>query len=359
MANDPLVGFLDLESVFDRRVDDVGVPEVEEAIQQSLDEHNRQLNALMSLFVTPTSEYKVSFKMTTATRNQPLDQDGRARPIQVQGKYEVAFPIQGSGQAWGANFLARRKMTVGDANDITAALLEGDTRWMRDHILAAIYANASWTFNDDEWEGHGNLTVKGPANGDTDEYLVTIGSDVGTTDDHFIAQVNAIDDANDPFETDYEELMEHPENGGQVVSLIPTNLKTSVRALADYYPLADPNVQTGANTDVLTGTLGVATPGTLFGYHDSGVFLVEWPSLPSNYIVTLCTEGERALGMRQFEEEDLRGFIKAAETIDYPFYESQYVRYAGFGAWNRVAVVVRRIGNAAYAVPTNYGSPMP
>ncbi len=135
----PLYGFVNLEHMFDQRVTEAGVAVVSTAIQQSIDEHNRQLDALMQLFASKTTDFKVVFRTATQTRSQPIDQDGRARPIQVGGKYEVAFPIQGSGNAWGANHLARLSMTVGEANNITTALLEGDKRWTRDHILAALF----------------------------------------------------------------------------------------------------------------------------------------------------------------------------------------------------------------------------
>lgn len=359
MPNTPLYGFYDLEHAFDERVTEVGVEQVQNAIQASVEEHNRQLDALMSLFVEKTTDFKTVYKTTTVTRNQPLDQDGRARPIQPTGQYEVAFPIQGSGNAWGSNHISRVKMTVGDANRITTTLLEGDIRWMRDHVLAALYANTPWIHNDEQWENHGLLTIKGLANGDTDEYHLVTGADQTATDNHYKAQANAISDADDPFEADRDELLEHPENQGAVIALIPTNLRASVRSLSAYLPLQDDNVQPGSGTDVLTGSLGVPVPGEVFGYHDSGVWLVEWKAMPNDYIIMLTSDGEPVLRQREFAEAELQGFRQMAVREDHPFWESQFARFAGFGAWNRVGAVVRRIGNATYAVPTNYTSPMP
>jgi len=356
MANQVAYGFTNLKDMFAERVAEAGVDLVNTAIQQSVDEHNRQIAALMSLFVTPVTNPQMRYKTPTAARLQPLDESGRARPIRVAGHYDVAFPLQAGGVAWGGTDVTIAKMTVEEANRYTLALLSADARWVRDHILAAIFANAAWTFTDEEL---GALTIKGPANGDTDVYLVLSGADAGAIDTHFLAQAGAIADATNPFPTIYDELKEHPENGGEVLSLIPSNLKTSVKGLTEYHPIADPNLRAGAAASEVVGSLGVQHPGELFGYTDSKVWLSEWRSLPDNYIVSVTTDGDAPLGMREDPEPELRGFKKIAERADHPFIESQWRRRAGFGGRNRVGIVVQRIGNAAYAVPTNYSSPMP
>lgn len=355
MANQLLYGFMTLADVAARRVTEVGTSVVWDAIARTVAEHNRQMDTLMGLFVTKTTEFKSTFATPTIARLQPLDDNGRALPIKTSGKYDVAFPLQAGGAAWGANYRMSKKMTVQEANDLTAALISADVRWMRDHILAALYANASWTFTD---ELHGALTIEGLANSDAVKYLILSGADAGATDTHYLAQAAAIADGTNPFPTIYDELMEHPENGGEVVALIPTNLKATVQALAEFHPIADANIHQGSGSDVLVGSLGVATPGEIFGYTDSKVWLAEWRSLPSSYILGVTTDGERPLKMREEPEADLQGFNLVARRDDHPFYESQWLRYAGFGAYNRVGGLVYRIGNAAYAVPTNYGVPM-
>ncbi len=356
MANQLIYGFHDLKDVADKQVNEVGVRVVNEAVQQARDEHQRQVEALTGLFLTKTTEYKVKFKSNSKQRLQPLDDNGRARPIQVAGMYETAFPIQRAGTAWGANRIARVKMTVQDVNDLMADLFMADLRWVRDHIMAALFTNVTWSFTDDE---HGALTIQPLANGDTVTYQIQAGADAGATDTHYLAQANAIDSSNDPFETIHAELTEHPENTGPVVSLIPTNLKTAVMNLPGFYPQGDPNVRLGSGQAELVGQLGVAVPGKIIGYHDSGVWISEWQSQPSSYITTVSTGGERPIAMREYEEAELRGFMAIGEREDVPYWEEQWDRYAGFGAWNRVAAVVMRIGNGSYAIPTGYDSPLP
>jgi uncharacterized membrane protein len=91
--------------------------------------------------------------------------------------------------------------------------------------------------------------------------MVTSGADAGATDTAFGAQAAGIADATNPYPTIYSELMEHPENGGEVISFIPTNLVATTEALATYRVVGDPNVQLGANTAQLVGTLNTPIPG--------------------------------------------------------------------------------------------------
>lgn len=356
MANQLLYGFMNLKDLATRRVTEVGVGVVWDAIQATVAEHNRQMAALNTLFAERTVQFKERFISPTVARLQPLDDNGRARPIKTAGYYDVSYPIQAGGAAWGTNYVTSKKMTVQEASDLTATLISADVRWMRDHILASLFTNADWTHTDDL---KGALTIKGLANADAVKYLLMQGADAGATDTHYLAQADAIDDTHNPFPTIFDELKEHPENGGEVVAFIPTNLKASVKALTEFHAEADPNLRTGANSDVLVGQLGVPTPGELFGYTDSKVWLVEWRSLPDSYIVAATTDGSRPLKMREHEEADLQGFNLVAQRDDHPFYESQWLRYAGFGAFNRVGALVQRIGNGSYAIPTNYTVPMP
>lgn len=356
MANQVLYGFHSLQDIFDRRITAEVVPQINDAIQASVTEHNRQLNALFGLFIRRTTDYKVRYQIASQARLQPLNENGRARPIQISGYYDLAFPVLMAGSAWGANYVARAKMTVQEANNITATMLMADVRWMRDHILGALFVNASYNFPD---PAHGNLTIQGLANGDTVVYNIMTGQDAGATDTHYLAQAAAISDAADPFPTIFTELTEHPENEGEVVALIPTGLKAAVQTLTGYYPVADGNIELGSGQARLTGRLGVNVPGTVFGYHDAGVWLVEWPNMVANYIVATTTGGERPVAMREEPEPELQGFREVGEREDHPFWESQWLRIAGFGAWNRVGALVYRIGNASYAIPTGYTAPMP
>lgn len=357
MANQILYGFANLRDVFSRNVTDVGIQLVADAIQQSLDEHNRQMNAMKALFTARVDPLKPSarYLSPSVARLQPSDENGRARPIRPSGYYNVAFPLQQGSGAWGTNYVAGQKMTVERANEFTAMLTEADLRWVRDHILAALFAPAAWTFADEEF---GDLTIQPLAlASDGVKYYIAAGADSNSTDTHLIFQAAAIADAANPFPTIYKELMEHPENSGEVIVFMPSNLMDSVRLLNDFFPVSDPNVALANTISSLRGNLGVAVPGELAGYANK-CWIVEWRTLPDNFAIAITTQGDRPLGEREDPETSLQGFKQVADRNDYPWLERQYLRRVGFGARNRVGAVVIKFGAGSYAVPTGYESPM-
>lgn len=356
MANQILYGFHNLQDFKNRRVTDVGVEVVNQEIDRAMAQAEADLNAMLDFFVVKTTDYSKRILVGSGSRNQPLDNNGRARPVKPLGYYDIGLPLIESGNAWGHTYVAGKKMTVAEAELVTNMMIVGDFSWISDHIIAALAKNASYTFNDDL---KGQLTVKGLANNDTDKYSLFGNAGNLTTAQHYLAQANAIDDgADNPFPTIYNTLMNRPANAGEVVAFVPTNLVASIEGLATFNPVADPNLQTGANQSVLVGTLSGTLPGRLIGYVDK-VWIVEWRRLPDNYIFATTTQGEKAIAMREDEEADLRGFKEVAERNDHPWYERQYLRRAGFGAWNRVGALVYRIGNASYAIPAGYETPMP
>jgi hypothetical protein len=363
MARALLYGFLSLKDLAAQRVTTVGVSIVGTAIAQSLEEHNRQIAALQGLFVEPTTDYQVSFKSTVASRLQPLDEGGRARPIKGPALYTAAYPLQMAGSAWGADWVTRQKMSVQEVNDQLSTIFEADMRWVRDHILGGLFQNVDWTFTDDVY---GSLTVKPLANADSVTYPILPGADAGTTDNHYLATASAIADATDPFPAMLLELQEHPGNGRPFIALVPTNLMSAVTALSLYIPIPVPEVAPPTTATQITGTLNVPTPGVLRGLHKSGIWIVEWASLPDNYIVGVAAgAAEKPLRVRQDEEPELQGLIpvdihgNGITRTNWPWQESQYVRREGYGAWNRIAALVQRFGSGSYAIPTGYAAPMP
>ncbi len=352
MANTLGYGFYNLKQVLGQRANTVRVEVMNEAIRQTLNEHNRQLQTLFSLFVRQTTEFKRVYRTAQAKKLTPLTAIGRPRPAITAGKYENAWPLQRAGIAWGAEYEARIQMTVQEVNDTLYEMQTADARWLRDHILAALFSKVSWTYTDDD-DNVGSLTINGLANGDTVNYQIITGSDAGTTDNHYLAQSSSIDNSHDPFSTIRTKLTEHPDNSGDVVVLFPTNLRDSIMGLSAFYPLDDPNMNQGANVSTLARVPSVPIPGEWVGYHTSKVYLAEWKSLPDNYMIATMTGGERSLAMREHTVDALRGFNMDAELGDHPYWESMYVRRAGFGSWNRVGALVQYIGSGTYAVPSS------
>lgn len=356
MANYATYGLFNRRDVAGRLITEIGVSEVETAVDQTIAQHNAEITALNSLLVRQTTDFKKQYRTPARNRLQPIDEMNRALPVKGGGVYTVEWPLKSAGTAWGLDYQTRQKMTVAQAAEQNENMLEGDRVWMREQILAALFANTDWTWADVD---HGSQTIHGLANGDAITYMRTGGRPAATAQ-HYLAQTDDIADAANPYTTIGDTLRRYPDNSGQVVALIPSNLRADTLDLATFQLGPDPNVRSAMSDEVLVGNLGVTVPGEVLGYEKGGrVWVVEWPSLPDDYIVAVMTGGERPLAQREDPTPVLQGFNRVATREDYPFSEFQYLRIAGFGAWNRVGALVYQIGSASYSVPSDFVEPLP
>ena len=350
-----LSGFIDLQDVVNERVSDQMVPVITDAITQTIAVHNQTLDQMMALFVDKISEPKLRYRTFIGHRLQPLDENGRARKSHASAGYEVGYPIQSAGDAWGIDRMARIKSTVGIFNDTIATILNADKTWVRDHILAAIFNNTNYTFEDPEF---GELPVKALANQDGTLYLPRPSFVAGEQANHY-RTVSAIDNTNQPFDTIHRDLTKRVENAGEgsVIVFIGSNLTASVRALANFIEVEDPDIIPPLTASVLAGAPPVNVPGELIGKVDR-CWIYEWSAIPDSYLVGVTTAGNRPVGMREHKEAELRGFNAWADRADAPYFERQFDRHAGFAAWNRVGAVVYQVTGGSYTVPTGYTLPM-
>lgn len=357
MANELLWGFYKgLRDQINVPVTQVPAQTISQAIETSLDRFNTESQRMQRIFLDTTTDHTRRYETAGITRNQPLDAVGRALANRAGGYYDIGLPLRRSGNAFGYDWEAFQDLTVQQVNNRLSTMMIGDIRWNRDHMLAAMFTNVSYNFPDERW---GTIVVKPLANGDTDKYLVTSGAEQGATDNHFLFQNAAIADAANPLPTIKNELLEHPENGGDVILFHGTDLTDDFMGLAGFVTKGDSNVRPGTAVDTLIGDLGVQVPGRLYGYCD-GVWLVEWSQIPTNYALAVTSAPTAPpLLMRQPTNVALQGFKQVGQREDFPWYERQFRRYAGYGANNRVGAVAIRFGAGAYAIPANFTAPLP
>lgn len=354
MANLTAYGFIGLEHLASQRISDGNVRVVDTAIRTSVEEYNRQVSEAMRELAQVTTDHMLRYRLPGGGTLQPLDEWGNPLPIRTEGYHDVAFPIQGGGTAWGDNRVSRNLMSVAEADRETLSALQRDADWMRRHMLAAMFDNTTWTYADPK---KGNLTIQPLANNDAVTFLKKSGT--SATDNHYYAQADAIADSTNPFDDWYDELNEHPENSGPYVAYIPSNLKASVMGLTEFKEIIDPNIKVGANSDQLVGRIDRGFGDAVLGYVN-GVWVVEWSVLPSSYgFVVARGASTPPLMMREYEAENLRGFFTENHSPDGNLHEYRFVRYAGFGAYNRVGAMAFRIGNGSYAIPSGYETPLP
>ncbi len=351
-------GFMDLEALFARRVKEVGYEVINDAVEQSAQLFAAEQDALLSAVAEAINPKKpqMLFRLPVTVEMQPLQgEDDSPVPVQGFDEYQLAFPLFDVGLAWGNNRKSRVKITVAEANEFTLNALQADARWHRRQMLTALLNNTSYTFSDKEW---GTLTVKPLANGDSDKYTTTNGSTA--TDNHYLAQANPISDTDYPFGDIADELTEHPDNRGDVVVYVARNLRSSVRALADFIPFAaNPNIQPGISADTLTDFPDVPFGERRLGYLDeAGVYVVQWNALPDNYMLAITTENSRrVLGYRDEPEPELQGLRIEVASFDGNHIVQRLLRTRGFAVQNRVAAVCFYVGNATYQVPSGYSVP--
>lgn len=351
MANSTAYGFMGLKDLMRERVAD-NLVIVQTAIEESIAAYQRESDGMLSILAERIVEYSRRYQLLGSGTLQPLDQWGNPLPVLPSGYYDVAFPIQGAGTAWGDNRITRALMTIADANRFTLMVQNADLDWLARHMLAAIFTNVTWSYADDD---HGTLTIQPLANGDTVTYTRRDGTT--STDTHYLAQAAAIADATNPYPLYYTELAEHPSNSGPYVSYIPTALKATTMALASFVDISDPDVTTGINTPTLTGSAPTLIAGDLIGKAD-GMWIAEWGRLPADIILSVAQGGSPVLGMREYPAPEIQGLFPEFQNVDGNRHLSKFLRFCGFGVQNRIGAVVGRIGNASYAIPTGYTAPL-
>jgi len=359
MANVVNYGFEDLTGLWSRRATEVGVERISKAILDTLNEYNRQVEALLA-WVEPTTQKKLLVDLASTGDMQTVDEWGTPHLTRPTGQYEVGFPIFEYTMGIGAGRWTWPTMTVEEVNNLVYDSLQKDKRKQRKLLLSTIFTNVNWTFKDPQM---GNITITPLANGDSATY-VKEGSDLASeTDNHYLAQSNAIDDAHNPFPTIRSELIEHPTNSEDIVVYIPFNLRSAVEDLTNFVPVQDPLIQYGANTNTLTDEAMsqldmIKGAGNEVLGRIEDMWVVEWRALPDNYMIAVSLNNTAPIKRRLHEVASLQGLrqveiVGADQSVRWEWYHMY-----GFGIYDRTAMVVYRIGNASYAIPTGYQMPI-
>jgi hypothetical protein len=353
-------GFIKLADLYDQRVSEVGVQRIYDAVRQSAAEYNRVADAVMGEFAERTILAMEQYELPGDGTLQPLDEDGNPMPVKPSGSYQVAYPVQGGGTAWGTNRVSRELLTVEEAARQTDDAMQRDADWMTRHMLAAVFDNATWTYNDkvgaNGAKGLGDITIQPLANGDTVTY-VRKGATAAAVDSHYLAQAAAISDAANPFPTIKAELHEHPSNmNGRILCYVATSLVSAIKNLSGFVPVDDPDILSGDNTDRVSNIPSVGPGDEVIGKID-GCWIIEWGSLPAGYMIAKIA-GKRVLKQREFPVASLQGFFPEKASPDGNHIVNRMIRYCGFGVSDRVGALVCYVGAAEYAIPTGYDAPL-
>lgn len=359
MANTVAYGFQTLESLFGQRVSTLNAGQLTTAITESMAEWNRVSDALLARLVQRTTLATERYYIPGSGSLQPLDEMGNPLPVRAEGYYDTGFPIQGGGSAWGDTRITRAMMTVAEANRFTVDAMRRDADWLQRHMLAALLTKSTWTYSDPQV---GSVTVQPLANGDAVTYPQT-GGGVATAN-HYVAQTAGIADATNPFTTIYDLLRVHPTNAGPFVAYIPSGLTGAATGLAEFVAVGDANIALGANMDQVVGNIAAVRGfgDRVLGYlKSSHLFVVEWAAMPANTVIGQALGAAAPpLAMREYPAAELQGFFPELNDVDGNRMEHRLIRYAGFGALNRVAAAVVEVsgGDTTYDNISGYTAPL-
>lgn len=362
----PLVyGLHTLETNKDQRIEQIGISEMSNLINEWLMERNRVWNSIMGTFAVRNEKWNTTpitrMKVPSAAKVQFMDEFGVAKPTIVKGYQEQGLPLFRYEEAIGFSYEALKRTTVQEYSDELARIEIADITASEFLFWFSVFYDTNWTFSSTE-EDFPDVPVKAGANGDTDVYMLR-GSSDPTTADHYIAQASAIDDAHDPFPTIRETLSGYVGTGGndRIVTFVgdATN-SANIQALSGFNRV-DNTRFTAWGTDVTrvlvdpTADTFIGMGDTVIGEHEEGVLVIRKRNLPANYLVSFNLDAPTPIGIREDPEPSLRGLfnINAIENSGNTML-SRFRRKIGFAPVNRTSFMVTRIGNGTYAAPSPY-----
>lgn len=336
----------------------LGQQVVYDAVNQVYAQFSDEVNAAAGVFVEEvTSDYARNYKLAGGGRMQRKGSQSQAGAVKATGEWPVQLPLEEFGDAVAADRVAYAYMTTQDLNRHVVTVQTRYLNTRRFEILRALFNNTARPFYD---ELRGDLTVQPLANGDGVLYPPVLGSEDEATDNHYIESgylASDISDSNDPYLTIRDELEEHfgaPTGGSEIVAFIHPNQGTKTRAMNDFVEMTDRYVREGADMATVVGW-ATNLPGRIAGRMKSGVWVVEWRSIPEKYILGVHMDAPRPLLQREDPAETgLGGGLQlVAESELYPFTQSHYSARFGMGVGNRLnGVVIELATGGSYTTPT-------
>lgn len=356
-------GFTDLETQATMRIAQLGVTETNERIAEWNRATNEAFNALMGAFTTRNEVWNTSpitrYQLPSHGLAQFVDEFAVAKPRIEKGYTEIGLPLMRYEDAIGMSYEAQKRATVAELSRQLERVGRTDMATSMHMLLFAAFYNSNWTQISAE-ENLPNIPVKALANNDADTYFVR-GLDTPQTANHYTAQANAIADADDPFPVFYETLTKYLGTSAtdRIVCFVgdSTNV-ANIQALTAFNPvsrthytrwgdevsLVDPNADTfiGLGDEVL-------------GEHESGVLVVRWRRLPTNYLLVVNIDADGKFGIREDQVAELRGLfnIDSIENSGNMLLQ-RFRRKIGFAAVNRTCALVHQVGAASYTTPSPF-----
>jgi hypothetical protein len=354
-----IFGLLGIEDTDRSFVNTKGQKVVYDAVAQLLEDHNANLQAMQTVFVSgETEDFKFRYKLPGGGYLQRRSGQANSGAVKPTGSWDVAFPIDEFGADLAGDDIGLAYMNMQELNTHLDTIFMQDINTVRMEIMRALLDNVSWTYSD---RIHGDLTIVPLANGDTTVYPPVLGSSTEATEDHYLKSgylTAAISDANNPIKTIVEEIVHHfadPAGGSNIIVFIHPDQTAKIEALTDFTEVEDMYIRPGTDQATIP-TLPTNVPGKIIG-RCSGAWISEWRWMPAAYMFGLHLDQPKPLKVR-VDPADTglpRGLTLVAKETETPLENSHYRHRFGVGGENRLNGVAMFITDGgAYVVPTGY-----
>jgi hypothetical protein len=330
--------------------------QIAEVMPDVLAKYVEERNAAQGLFVeAETTEYKERYRAGGYDEGQEIGPDGRPLETYVGGAYDVAYPLERFGWAYGWNEETYAAMTVADLDRETDAKLAGNARRHMRSIFRALLRKGNYTVIDDL---HGEITVRRLANGDGTLYPPTANGDTEADDNHYLTSgyaPGAMSSTNNPLVLGATEAREHFSSTSRIVAFINGAQRGDfLTRLPNFEDAKKEGIQPGsADAQAIDPNLNV--PGDFLGVDgDSGVYVYVYDRVPATYILMGAVDEAKPLKRRVPRFITLQGFTVRAEEAHFPFYKKTWIERFGYGVGNRLGwVAIELTADPTYDDPTS------
>jgi hypothetical protein len=329
-----------------------------EAINRFAARHNTNVGNIIRRFVDDTTtDIETYYETPGGGMMQETNRLSRPGAVKTYGRYNVGFPIRDARDQIAGDDITFAYLTLAQLQRQVTNIFIRHLNWVRFHILRALFNNANETFFDEFLQRE--ITVRRLANTDGTIYAPNLNAETGTDDNHYLVSgylSSAISNTNNPFITLRDEITEHSGDGNIVVFINPAQ-SAVVKALADFVGYTDPMIRLPTDSTVITGAAPDGLPGTVIG-RVSSVWVVEWTTIPADYMVALDISQPPPLRKRIDIATNIQGrgqLALIARQQEFPLEESFWRDRHGYGVGNRLGTAIMQFkASGTYDIPAAY-----
>lgn len=320
-------------------------------------------NNVTSLFVQmETDNFKERFKLPgggEAQEEDPGGAFGESAASKASGFWDVAYPLRQFGDRLSFDPVTLGYMTMREYENHVQTVINKNNITLFRMVLQRLFNNAAQTFQDPI---HGSLTIQVLANQDGTVYPPVYGAVTEAQENMYLAPnyiESGISDTNNPFILIRNKLEPHfgfPQGGSPIIALVNTSAVPYARLLTDFDEFTNRYLLPGANVTTLVD-LPESFQGMRIVGVCNGVVIIEWPRIPSGWILGVHLDAPKPLKRRVDPAGTYagRGLHMVSRDVSYPFMNNRWMNRYGFGVGNRLnGVAVALNGTTSYTVPSYY-----